>query len=71
MTHASHPPAFTAPQLLAALLFDKLGAFGFEPVNPSMSRLVGVFLAASSAVAYQIAPSTLEPKAQVQAKTLF
>ena len=33
--------------------------------------LVGVFLAASSAVAYQIAPSTLEPKAQVQAKTLF
>ena len=63
----------TLPQLLAALLFDKIGAFGFEPVDPSWSRLGGVVLAASSAVVYQIAPSNLEPKApaaEVQAKSL-
>ena len=48
-----------ATQLLTGFLFDYVGAFGLEAVAPSARRLVGVTLAAASAVAYQIAPFTV------------
>ena len=59
---AAYSAIFVSTQLLAAFVFDVIGAFGFDPVEASRRRLLGVLLAAGSAVAYQMAPSTIEPK---------
>lgn len=59
---AAYSALFVSTQLLAASFFDVVGAFGFKPVEFSMRRVAGVVLATSSSVAYQLAPSRLEPK---------
>lgn len=60
---AAYSATLVASQLCAAFLYDMIGAFGFDPVTPSLSRVAGVLLAAISAVAYQIAPVTMTAKA--------
>ena len=57
---------YVATQLLTAFAFDTVGAFGFEPVPASTGRVGGVLLAVSCAVAYQLAPSTVEDKGRIE-----
>ena len=45
---------FIAAQLAAALLFDAIGAFNFEPIAPTPRRAVGAVLSIGAAAAYTL-----------------
>ena len=51
---ASYSTVFIAAQLAAALLFDEIGAFNFQPLAPTPRRAVGAVLSIGAAAAYTL-----------------
>ena len=51
---ASYSTVFIAAQLAAALLFDAIGAFNFQPLAPTPRRAVGAVLSIGAAAAYTL-----------------
>ena len=60
---AAYTAIFIAAQLATALVFDAIGAFGFDPIAPTGRRVGGVLLGVGAAVAVQ-----LEPRARAAAQ---
>ena len=54
MGTASYSTVFIAAQLAAALLFDAIGAFNFQPLAPTPRRAVGAVLSIGAAAAYTL-----------------
>jgi transporter family-2 protein len=54
---ASYVTTFLTSQLIAAFVYDSLGAFGFEQRSPTALRLLGVAVAIIASAMFQLSPS--------------